>query len=223
MSVHAMIRARARHLANSAGNRGIAWFEDLYSEAESEGLSLIPWADLEPNPNLVEWLERERIDGQRKRALKVGCGLGDDAEELSRRGFSVVAFDVSKTAVSMAKRRFPESTVSYEVADLFKESDWAGGFDLVLESYTLQVLPPGPRPEAMTRIASFVAPGGRLLLITRGRESGDDPGQMPWPLMRSELGCFRECGLGESRFEDYVDDEDPPVRRFRVEYYRPRG
>ncbi len=85
------------------------------------------------------------------------------------------------------------------------------------------MLPPEPRPEAMTRIASFVAPGGRLLLITRGRGSGDDPGQMPWPLMRSELGRFRECGLGESRFEDYVDDEDPPVRRFRVEYYRPRG
>ena len=61
-----------------------------------------------------------------------------------------------------------------------------------------------------------------MLLITRGRESGDDPGQMPWPLMRSELGRFRECGLRESRFEDYVDDEHPPVRRFRVEYYRPR-
>lgn len=221
--VHAMSRARARQLAHAAVSRGepLAWFEELYSQAESAGLSSIPWADLEPNPSLVEWLEREQIDGQGMRALKVGCGLGDDAEELSRSGFDVVAFDISKSAVTMAKRRFPQSSVSYEVADLFHPPDWAGRFDLVLESYTLQVLPAALRLKAMTKVASFVAPAGSLLLITRARDSGADPGQMPWPLTRSELGRLQKCGLKETRFEDYVDAEEPPVRRFRVEYEKP--
>ncbi len=218
-----MSRARARQLAHAAVSRGepLAWFEELYSQAESAGLSSIPWADLEPNPNLVEWLDRRQTDRQGKRALKVGCGLGDDAEELSRRGFDVVAFDISKSAVAMSKRRFPQSSVRYEPVDLFHPPDWVGRFDLVLESYTLQVLPPALRLEAMTRITSFVAPGGNLLLITRARENEGDPGQMPWPLTRSELGHLQECGLKENGFEDYIDDEEPPVRRFRAEYHKP--
>ncbi len=121
----------------------------------------------------------------------------------------------------MAKRRFPQSSVSYEVADLFHPPDWAGRFDLVLESYTLQVLPPALRLKAMTKVASFVASAGSLLVITRARDHGDDPGQMPWPLTRSELGRLQKCGLKETRLEDYVDEEEPPVRRFRVEYEKP--
>jgi hypothetical protein len=41
---------------------------------------------------------------------------------------------------------------------------------------------------------------------------------MPLPLTRKELEGFRENGLKEIRFEDFVDEEDPPVRRFRVLY-----
>jgi len=216
-----MSRARARELAEAALRRGepLGWFEELYAEVETGGLSAVPWADLEPNPNLVVWLDRRGIDGRGKRALKVGCGLGDDAEELARREFEVTAFDVSPSAIAITKRRFPESTVRYEVADLFDPPDWGGGFDLVVESYTLQVLPPEMRPKAMERIASFVGPGGTLLLIARAREAGDDPGRMPWPLTRAELEAFRDCGLKEAAFEDYLDEEEPPVRRFRVEYH----
>lgn len=93
-------------------------------------------------------------------------------------------------------------------------------FDFVLESYTLQVLPPDLRDEAMRRVADFVAPGGMLLVVTRGRESGDDEGAMPWPLTRGELAIFTNAGLAELECEDYIDGESPPVRRFRVTYVR---
>ncbi len=36
-----------------------------------------------------------------------------------------------------------------------------------------------------------------------------------------ELGEFVKAGLTDVNFEDYVDAEDPPVRRFRAEYRRP--
>ena len=155
------------------------------------------------------------------RALVIGCGLGDDAEVLSETSFDVVAFDVSPTAIRWCGQRFPESKVRYCVEDLFHPpSNWVSGFDFVLESYTLQVLPQPVRGEAQRKIASFVAADGRLLVICRGRDDGEDEGNMPWPLTRDELREFLACGLEEVRFEDYVDDETPPVRRFRVEYYR---
>jgi hypothetical protein len=90
----------------------------------------------------------------------------------------------------------------------------------VLESYTLQVLPPALRAEAIRFVASFVAPGGTLLVITRGREPNDPEGKMPWPLTTKELGLFQTHGLKEISFEDYIENEDPPVRRFRVTYRR---
>jgi 2-polyprenyl-3-methyl-5-hydroxy-6-metoxy-1,4-benzoquinol methylase len=217
-------RERARELARRALERGDAtgWFEQLYGEARSE--ADISWADLEPNPSLIAWLdergEAARLSG---RALKVGAGLGDDAEELARRGLAVTAFDVAPTAVAWARRRFPDSVVDYVVADVLAPPPaWRGAFDFVLEAYTLQVLPPDKRPVAARAIAETVAPGGTLLVIARGREPAEDEGAMPWPLTPEELrGLFSSLTL--VAFDDFLDDEHPPVRRLRAEYAAPKS
>ena len=199
----------------------MAWFEELYAQVESSGLSVVPWADLEPNPNLVAWLDRECADGKGKSALVVGCGLGDDAEELSRRGFRVTAFDVSGSAIAIAAKRFPSSAVEYAAADLFQPPvDWTGRYDLVYEAYTLQVLPRGLRRNAPGQLARFVAPSGKLLLIARARDDAEDPGELPWPLTLTELDAVTGFGLERIAIEDYFDDEVPPVRRFRAVYRR---
>jgi len=197
----------------------LAWFEELYARAKDD-TQIIPWADLKPNQNAVDWLDRHGdIDGGR--ALTVGSGLGDDAEELARRGLQTTAFDISASAVAWSRRRFRHSKVKYVQADLFNApKPWQGRFDFVLELYTLQVLPPDLRAEAAHRIASFLAPGGMLLVIARGREPDEPKGKMPWPLTLDELQSFEAAGLGAIEFEDYWDEEDPPVRRFRVTYRR---
>jgi SAM-dependent methyltransferase len=207
-------RRRARELAKEFIERRdpLGWFEPLYEEARTNW-SLVPWADLAPNPHL------HAIDGSGKRALKVGCGLGDDAEALASFGFEVVAFDISPTAVSLCRERFPSSPVEYVAADLFSApSSWTGGFDFVLESYTLQVLPAERRREAIEHICSFVAPGGSLLVIARGREESDPPGEMPWPLTEAEFAFFEAAGLTRESWKDFMDTETPPVRRFRASY-----
>jgi SAM-dependent methyltransferase len=202
-------------------NDPLGWFDALYEKSGGEP-GIIPWADMAPSPNLIQWLETHKTAGTQPSALEIGCGLGDNAEELARRGFSVTAFDISETAVQWAMKRFPQSPVSYEVQDLFQPSaSWRHGFDLVLESYTLQVLPPELRTRAIEAISRFVAPGGTLLVICRGREPEEDSGKMPWPLTKRELTSFKEFGLDEVTFEDFLDAEEPPVRRFRVTYHRP--
>jgi hypothetical protein len=215
-------RSRARELAGqylSAGDP-TGWFEPLYAERAGDPAS-IPWADLKPNPNVTTWFDKHGPEAARGAALVVGCGLGDDAEYLSGQGFRVTAFDISPTAIDCCRRRFPESTVSYAVHDLFlPPTVWRRVFDFVLEAYTLQVLPERLRSAAIRQIGEFVATDGTLLVIARSRDECDDPGQMPWPLLRSELHAFNTIGLATVSFEDYVEEEVPPVRRFRVAYRR---
>jgi hypothetical protein len=43
---------------------------------------------------------------------------------------------------------------------------------------------------------------------------------MPWPLAREEIDAFHALGLETVSFEEFLDDESPPVRRFRVELRR---
>jgi hypothetical protein len=70
------------------------------------------------------------------------------------------------------------------------------------------------------QIAGLVAPGGRLLVVCRGRNAEEPEGRMPWPLTIDELEAFKAFGLKEVLSEVFLDDETPPVRRFRVEYRR---
>jgi SAM-dependent methyltransferase len=216
-------RTRARQLIHEFVQRGDAtgWFEAVYAEAHFHEHA-IPWADMVSNPNLVQWLNRRNVQGQGQRALVVGCGLGDDAEELARRGFEVVAFDIAPTAIDWCKKRFPASEVEYVVADaLNTPSAWNGSFDFVFEAYTLQTLPADLRRQAIVRIAGMIAQEGTLLVICRGRSPEEQPGNLPWPLTKEELDVFLSAGLQQVQFEDYLDlEEPPPARRFRVEYRR---
>jgi SAM-dependent methyltransferase len=198
----------------------LGWFDELYREAAGDP-GQVPWANLGPNSALPPWLAAQPAERLRGRALVVGCGLGDDAEALAAAGLATTAFDLSAQAVAWARERFPGSPVAYRSADLLDApGEWRGAFDLVLEIYTLQALPAATRARAFAPLAGFVAPGGRLLVVTFGRDEDDDAGTLPWPLTRADLRRFDELGLRELRFEDRIDGDEPP-RRFRVEYERP--
>ncbi|MBE9233484.1 class I SAM-dependent methyltransferase [Cuspidothrix issatschenkoi LEGE 03284] len=196
-----------------------AWFEKLYSQANNDE-KLIPWADMKSNHNLIQWLNDHHIQTQGKTALVIGCGLGDDAEELSQRGFKVTAFDISPSAIQWCKNRFPNSHVNYLVADLLNPPiQWNRSFDFILESYTLQALPPELSLQAISLIANFLVPNDTLLIICRGRNMEDQLDKVPYPLTKNDLMKFVDAGLSLVDFEDYLDQErSSMVRRFRVTF-----
>jgi SAM-dependent methyltransferase len=176
--------------------------------------SASPWADLRPNPNLIEFWQSRQIPTGGKTALKIGCGLGEDAEQLAAWGFETTAFDISVSAIRACNQRFP-GRVTYVAADILNPPQaWTGYFDFLLESYRLQVLPPAPRRLALHHAAKLVKEGG--LLIARGRDEDGPKGEMPWPLTRR--GLEEESTLRARSFEEYWDHEIPPVRRFLVLY-----
>lgn len=212
-------RQRVRELAQRMlpGGDIASFFDAVYATAEGD-TDGVPWADLQPHPAALAWLQQQNVQGQGRSALVVGCGLGDDAEELARRGFKVTAFDVSPNAIAWCRQRFPESSVHYQPANLFNApEEWRQAFDFVLEIYTIQAIPRQFREQVIANIAQFVAPGGQLLIVCRGREPEDDPGTMPWPLTRAELALFEQAGLHEVSFEDVQIEEQ---RHFRVVYER---
>jgi SAM-dependent methyltransferase len=171
---------------------------------------------------LVSWLEREMPRGAGKCCIVVGCGLGDDAELLARHGYSVVAFDIASTAIEWAKSRFPSTRVDYRVIDLFElPDDIRGSGDLVFESYTVQALPSSHRSRATEAIASLVSPRGQMLLLARGQDADEiAPHRPPYPLTIGDVQMFERHGLRCVSFEDVLDDESPPVRRFRALFER---
>lgn len=216
-------RARVRELAAEFTRKGdqLGWFEALYKEAGDDNAA-IPWANMEPNPRLMEFWQKHPLETAGKRALVIGSGLGDDSEQLSVWGFRTTSFDISKTAIAATKTRHPATKVEYVVADLFNPpAKWAQAFDFVLEIYTVQAFTGDLRAKAVAKIAEFVAPDGQLLVIARGRADDEPLGQgPPWPLIRSEIDGFNRAGLEEELFEDYADPEPPWVRRFRALYRR---
>jgi len=218
-------------LADSVGRQheggdGTEWFDDLYAESRAHRIDP-PWAKRAPNPNLIDWLDERRLEGAGKRALVVGCGLGDDAEELGRRGFLVTAIDISGHAILMARERFPESRVEYRQANLLEPpEELLGGFELVWEAYTLQSLPAETRARAMEALARLPATGGTLLVTAYARpEESEAPEKPPFPLAPSELRGFGGLGLIIESFESYVDEQRSgrPVPHHRVELRRPPG
>jgi SAM-dependent methyltransferase len=222
------IRRRTRQLAAQAAASGdpTGWFETLYAEARA-GSAVVPWDDGLPNPHLTEWAKTaaERgIAGPGRRALVVGCGTGGDPGFLASLGCEVTAFDVSPTAVAEARRRFPGSPVTYQVADLLAPPPpWAAAFDLVAEVYTVQALYGQARAAAIRALAGLVAPGGTLLVIARATDEEDpvrDPAMMPWPVTRRELDAMAAGTLTARSVEQFLDGEDPPRLRWRAEFTR---
>jgi SAM-dependent methyltransferase len=139
------------------------WFEELYAAGRA-GSVAVPWNREQPQPLLAGWTRERALDGTGLRAVVVGCGLGADAEHVAALGYDTVAFDVSGTAVDLARDRHPGSDVRYVVADLLAlPPDWIGAHDLVVEVYTVQALPEPPRRRAIGEVARWHAGrrGGR--------------------------------------------------------------
>ena len=176
-------------------------FEAIYAGAEA-GAAQPPWDYGAPRPQLVEWAEAHGLAGDAREALVVGCGYGADAEFLALRGFRTTGFDFAPTAIAGARRKHPATAVTYLVADVLDlPREWEGKFDLVVESLTVQSMPPAQHTVAARSIAALVAPKGTLLVLATAREEGSEVTGPPWPLTRAEVEMFADSELIVRRLE----------------------
>lgn len=196
--VDALDLGQTRPLSNAE------WCEAVYSTADGDP-DRVPWCRCGPDGLLLKWLgsDAPRMVRPGCRAVVVGCGLGDDVAELAARGFDVVGFDISSSAVRWAARRFPSHASRFLVNDLLDlPPRMVGRFDLVVEVCTLQSMPPELRKTAATSLSRLAAPRGVVLAISCGKHAGEDGPEEgpPWPLTADELGSIMaSAGLAQMR------------------------
>src|SRR4051812_49007092 len=176
-------------------------FEAIYAGAEA-GAARPPWDYGAPRPQLVEWAEAQDLAGGGREALVVGCGYGADAEFLALLGFRTTGFDFAPTAIAGARRAHPDTEVTYLVADVLDlPGEWQGRVHLVVESLTVQSMPPEQHTVAARNIARVIAPQGTPLVLATAREEDSDVTGPPWPLTRAEVQVFANGDLVLRRLE----------------------
>jgi SAM-dependent methyltransferase len=134
-----------------------------------------------PNPQLVA----EVAGRPAGRALDVGCGEGADAIWLARRGWTVLAADISGVALERAAQHARDTDpaaaarIEWRQVDLLARPPEPASFDLVSAQF-LQ-LPPQPRTRLFTALAAAVRDGGMLLVV--GHHPSDLATGVPRPPM----------------------------------------
>jgi SAM-dependent methyltransferase len=213
--------ADVRRLSGEAARDGdpTSWFEQLYADA-AQGHAIVPWDRRAPHPLLVDWVERQPATSGL--TLVVGSGLGDDAAFLAAHGYRVIAFDISRSAIESARRRFPTSPVDFRIADLLNPpAEWRQHFDLVVETYTTQSLPVRLRPTVVLHVGRFVAPGGKLVVLAVARDVDEAVDGPPWPLSRADIESFAVEGLEVLSLDEIRDP--PGTHHWRAVFSRPAG
>lgn len=126
----------------------------------------IPW-NMEGLPQvMLELLEGGRIEPCR--AIDLGCGAGNHAVALARRGFDVTGVDLSERAVDLARQRVREQGVScrFVAADLLGDTAELGtGFELAYEWEVLHHILPGDRETYVRNVQGLLAEGGMYLSV----------------------------------------------------------
>jgi SAM-dependent methyltransferase len=108
-------------------------------------------------------------------ALDLGCGEGADACWLAEHGWTVVAVDISDTALQRATAAAEAKGLTDRIE--FVQHDLSNGFpdgtfDLISAQF-LHSMIPFDRPRLLKRAATAVRPGGSLLIV-------DHAGPPPW-------------------------------------------
>ena len=170
-------------------------FDRVYVEAAGDAAK-IPWTRGGPDPGMIAWLDSEASARLRIgcRAIVPGCGLGDDARELLRRGFDVTAFDFSAEAIAWARRLDPAQAERYVAGDLFSpDPAWLRRFDLVADCFCLQSMPAALHEAAMAALANLLSPRGVLLVCGHcGLRPAAEVEGPPWPVMPEELAALAD-------------------------------
>lgn len=156
--------------------------EGVYKQLEAEGVDCWGRDDFE-NVYMLPFLEQaldqiSPASRQQAHALVIGCGTGPLACVLAKREFIVSAFDISPTAIEMAKQQARERglEINYWVGDICGEPLLTGQYDLIVDSHCLHcVVTIEDRKTAFTSICQALTPTGFFVLETMmGRPTNQD-------------------------------------------------
>ncbi|GAA0473349.1 transferase [Actinoplanes capillaceus] len=136
-----------------------------YDEIYQEGAT--PWEIGGPQPALAAVVTRGAS------VLDLGCGTGELAISLARRGHQVTAVDISSVAIERARTKAVAAavTVDFRVCDVIELA--MDPFDIVFDSGLLHSLHRWGGVEGyLALLPTLLVPGGSLFVLAIGVEAG---------------------------------------------------
>ena len=157
----------------------------------------LPWDTDEPDPNLVDTVQRLGLTSGR--ALDIGCGTGTHAIWLSSLGLEVLGVDVSGRAVERAEARAKATTTigqcTFATLDFMAATPPGQPFDFVYDRGCFHVFDePAERARFAENVAACLTPAGRWL-----------------SLIGSAEGPPREFGPPRRSARDVIDAIEPAL------------
>ena len=103
---------------------------------------------------LVRWKNKEILD--------VGCGTGKLAYLISKKGGNVKGVDYSKSAIEIAKRKYQNPNLKYELIDVSKKI--LGKYDVIISVGTLEHM---DNPYfLLKKLKNNLKPGGKIVITS---------------------------------------------------------
>jgi SAM-dependent methyltransferase len=147
-------------------------YDELYADTADSGGP--PWDIGGPQPALAAVLD-DTVKGPK--VLDIGCGAGDLAIALARRGYEVTAIDISRVAIDMARAKAAGAglTVHFEVQDATALSLPSAPFDSVFDSGLLHSLHRrggSAADDYLALLPGLAAPGATVFVLAVSEEGG---------------------------------------------------
>lgn len=142
------------------------FFDSIYRETP-------PWEVGKAQPALSALLDEHPPTGP---ALDVGCGTGDLAIELARRGLQVLGVDVVEAAIAQARAKAEAEPsevarrLEFQVGDALRPTLLRRRFGAVVDSGFFHLFEQEPRDAFARELADALLPGGRYYLLAFATE-----------------------------------------------------
>jgi SAM-dependent methyltransferase len=100
-------------------------------------------------------------------ALELGCGTGDTAIYLAKRGWRVTAVDFVPTALEKARAKPGAENVNFVQADVrqLRQAGFGGPFQLIVDNGCLHNMNDDDRDAYVREVGAVAAPDARLLIV----------------------------------------------------------
>ena len=139
-------------------------YDDRYRQVHSRNLQ---WFYDDPTPIVGKTIEEFGI-ARNDKLLEIGCGEGRDAISLLRKGYDLLATDISPAAVDYARKKYPEFAKKFGILDCIN-SQMPEKFDFIYAVAVLHMLVEDADRDGFCRfLRKHLAPDGIALICTMG-------------------------------------------------------
>ncbi len=164
-------------------------FAGMYAEG------IPPWQIDRPQPEVIQLLENGKFESP---VLDLGCGTGDNAIELARRGLVVKGLDAVPEALERARKKTEQAGLKqspeFILGDALRLAESGLKARTLLDCALFHTFSDEERREYIRGLEEVLSPGGRLHILSFSELETRQPG--PRRLSLSEITESFEAGWG---------------------------